>query len=144
MKVYVDTNLVIARTLTSQGQHAAAVQFFNNVRDQSSLPVISSHGVVEIYSVLSRIPQPLRLSPAEAWQTIEANVLPLFEVVELSMAEQLSVVRNCARQGIAGGLVYDALHMTAARKAGCERIYTFNVRHFRQVAPDLHDRIHMP
>ncbi|WP_446744046.1 hypothetical protein [Silvibacterium acidisoli] len=60
------------------------------------------------------------------------------------MGEQLAVVRACSRQGLAGGLVYDALGMTAARKAGCERIYTYNVKHFRQVAPDLHDRIFMP
>jgi predicted nucleic acid-binding protein len=144
LKVYVDTNLVVTRTLSGQGKHSEAVEFFSRIREQDWLPVISSHGIVEVYSVLSRMPLPYRLSPADAWQTIEANLLPMFEIVELSMAVQLSVVRDCSRQGLAGGLVYDALHMAAARNAGCERIYTYNVKHFRQVAPDLHDRIMLP
>jgi hypothetical protein len=35
-----------------------------------------------------------------------------------------------------GGLVFDALHLHCAEKAQCDRIYTFNVKDFRALAPD--------
>ena len=43
-----------------------------------------------------------------------------------------------------GARVYDALHLQCAKKAGCDRIYTFNVRHFRQLAPDWAEQIAAP
>ena len=33
---------------------------------------------------------------------------------------------------------------SCARNAACDRIYTLNVRHFQQLAPDLADRIGAP
>jgi predicted nucleic acid-binding protein len=46
--------------------------------------------------------------------------------------------------GLAGGIVFDALLLACARKVDAERIYTWNVRHFRMVAPDLAERIVTP
>jgi hypothetical protein len=43
-----------------------------------------------------------------------------------------------------GGRIYDALHLRRARQAACDRVYTFNVRHFQQLAPDLAGRIGAP
>lgn len=144
MKVYLDTNIVIADVLDAHSHHASASALMDEIAGRSWIPAVCAHGVSEIYSVVTRLPAQLRLSPAATWQVIEDHILPHFEIVELSMGEQLAVVRDCSRQGLGGGLVHDALHMKAARKAGCERIYTFNVKHFRQVAPDLHDRIMLP
>jgi predicted nucleic acid-binding protein len=55
------------------------------------------------------------------------------------------VVDECATSGWTGGAIYDALHIRAAKKARCERLYTFNVRHFRAMAGDgFQDRISAP
>lgn len=75
---------------------------------------------------------------------IEENILPLFEVEALSKSDYKSVLQNCAANGWNGGQVYDSIHVFAARKAKCSRIYTLNVKHFRLIAPDLHDRILSP
>jgi predicted nucleic acid-binding protein len=40
-----------------------------------------------------------------------------------------------AKRGLASGIVYDALHVMAARKASCSRIYTQNLDHFRPLCP---------
>jgi predicted nucleic acid-binding protein len=106
--------------------------------------VISTHGLAEVFAVLTGTPFPSRLSPAEAWQILQENVLQLFEVQSLSRADYTDVLRKCAAQGLSGGPVFDAIHLHAARKANCARIYTFNVDDFRRVAPDLHDRIFRP
>jgi predicted nucleic acid-binding protein len=41
-------------------------------------------------------------------------------------------------------MIYDALLLACARKAAAERIYTWNERHFKLVAPDLAERIVAP
>jgi predicted nucleic acid-binding protein len=46
--------------------------------------------------------------------------------------------------GLPGGQVYDALLLACARKSGADAIYTWNLKHFRQLAPDLAKRIRTP
>jgi len=75
---------------------------------------------------------------------IEQTILPLVSLVTLSAAEYRQAVAECANGGWAGGAIHDAVHLRAARKAECERIYTFNVKHFRALAPDLQGRISAP
>jgi predicted nucleic acid-binding protein len=41
-------------------------------------------------------------------------------------------------------MIFDALLLACARKSHAERIYTWNEKHFRMVAPDLADRITNP
>jgi predicted nucleic acid-binding protein len=43
-----------------------------------------------------------------------------------------------------GGRIYDALHLRCADKVGADSIYTFNARHFQQMAPDLEGKICAP
>lgn len=58
---------------------------------------------------------------------------------------ELEVVHHCATTGWAGGKVHDAVHLRCAQKAGCDRIYTFNVKDFRALAPSgLQDKIGPP
>ena len=65
-------------------------------------------------------------------------------VVPLSAEDYAATLRETARMGLAGGIVFDALLLACARKVDAERIYTWNVRHFRMVAPDLAERIVTP
>ena len=80
----------------------------------------------------------------QAWQAIEQNVLSSFEIEALSRSEYTRVLKDCAAQGWGGGRIHDALHIAAARRAQCDRIYTFDVTHYRQLAPDLLNRIMAP
>ena len=59
-------------------------------------------------------------------------------------AEYSNTIRACATANRSGGQIYDALHLTAARKASCEQVYTFNPRHFRELDPDFSDNIRTP
>jgi predicted nucleic acid-binding protein len=144
VKIYIDTNVVVARSVTHHQHNARAVEFFVNVERHHWTPTISTHGLAEIYSILTRAPFLPRISPAEAWEMVERNVVGRFEIEPLTRADYIRVIRECAAVGWPGGRVYDALHVRAAREAQCERIYTFNVPDFRQLAPDLVDRIMAP
>jgi predicted nucleic acid-binding protein len=144
VKVYLDTNLIVARSVTQHVHHARAVALFTEIGSKRWTPVISTHGLAEVYAILTSAPYKPRTSPAEAWQILEKNILERMEIESLGRKEYSQVIKECAAQGLSGGRIYDALHIRAARKAECSRIYTFDVQHFRQLAPDLLDRIMAP
>lgn len=104
---------------------------------------MSAHGLAEVYSVLTRTPFTPPVYPGEAWQ-IQQSFLRHLEVVALSAKEYQDVIRHCASNGISGGLVYDALHLRCAEKVRSDRVYTFNVKDFRLLAPNLESRICAP
>ncbi len=94
--------------------------------------------------MLTRAPLTPPVYPGEAWQILEKDVFPHFKVISLPTGEYRKTLASCAAAGWSGGRIYDALHLAAARRAKCERIYTFNVRHFRELAADLAGRICAP
>lgn len=144
MKVYLDTNIIVADAVRTHIHNLNASGLFRNIESRHWTPVIAAHGLAEVYSVLTRTPFQPRISPHQAWQIIGQNVLESFEIESLNRMEYSRVIKECAAQGWVGGRIFDALHIATARKAQCGRIYTFNVAHFRQLAPDLLDRILAP
>jgi predicted nucleic acid-binding protein len=89
------------------------------------------------------MPPTLRLAPLDAVAAIEA-FLERLTPIPISSEEYLESLRNTARLGHSSGMIYDALHLASARKVDAQRIYTWNVRNFRSLAPDLADRIITP
>jgi predicted nucleic acid-binding protein len=144
VNVYVDTNLIVARSVAGHPHQPDATQLFRDIRSRRWTPVISAHGLAEIFSVLTKAPFARPISPSEAAQIIEQNVVPLFKVESLSAADYASVIQACASNGWGGGRIYDAIHLHTARRSKCSRIFTLNLDDFRRIAPDLRDRIQSP
>jgi len=144
VKIYFDTNVLVAAALENHPHHGAAGAALRKVQTREFEGWISAHSVAEFYAVMTRAPLTPPVYPSEAWQILEQNVFPHFAVASLSGEEYRDVVRHCAQVGCAGGRVYDALHLAAARKADCAQIYTFNLRHFCELAPELADSIRTP
>jgi predicted nucleic acid-binding protein len=65
-------------------------------------------------------------------------------VIALDQTEYLMTMRDISERHLSSGRVYDAVLLTCARKSKAETIFTWNVRHFRQIAPDLAGRIRTP
>ena len=53
-------------------------------------------------------------------------------------------IEQAAGLSLTGPIIYDALILACARKIKAAVIYTQNVRHFRQAAPDLAHIIREP
>lgn len=134
MIVYFDTAVLVAVCVEGHPQHARAAAVLLGLT-KNTRAYVSGHGIGELYSVLTRAPFAPRIYPAEAWRLIEHNVLSRCEVVSLDAEEHKEVVRECAHQGWIGGRVYDAVHVRHAQKVDCDRLYTFDIRHFRELAP---------
>lgn len=104
----VDTSVVVAGLLVDHAQHELARPLFD------SKPSIPAHVALESYSVLTRLPLPGRISPADAAQLLLRAFGGRF--VALSGAEQEKLLADLPGLGIAGGAVYDALVAATALK----------------------------
>ena len=144
MKVYCDTSVLVAAAVSSHPHHAQSMALLRQIRGRKVEAVISAHGTAEFCAALTRAPLTPPVYPSEAWRLLAENILPYFHVAALSAAQYTSVLRQAAEKGWMGGLVYDALHLATATGNDCKRIYTFNLRHFLQLAPQLQDSICSP
>jgi predicted nucleic acid-binding protein len=142
--IYVDTNVLVAASLEAHPHHAPAEDWLRRVHAGELKACIATHGVAEMFVVLTRVPISPPVQPHEAWRLIQGNVLPYFKLVALSARDYRQALADCAKAGWTGGRVYDSLHLMAARRARCNQICTFNLRHFRETAPDFGSSIHMP
>lgn len=145
LKAYFDSNIVIAALVRSHQHHVPSASALVSVRNRAVSGLISAHGLAEIYGFLSRSLYPELMYPVEAWQSISKNVLPHFSIIALNKNDYKVVLERCASMGIGGGRIYDALHIQAAINTECDRLFTFNVKHFRQLAPsEFADRVVLP
>lgn len=96
-----DTSVVIALTLGGHARHRSAVE-----AHRRHAPALAGHARFEAYSVLTRLPPPGRLSPADAARALRRNYP---ETVWLGVADQRRVLDLLVRAGVQGGAVYDAL-----------------------------------
>jgi predicted nucleic acid-binding protein len=144
MKVYFDTAVLVAASVAGHPHHSQSILSLESVRAKKLEGLVSGHGLSEVYAVLTRAPFSPAIYPAEAWKLLEENILPYFEIVTTTPQMYWETIRECAGKGWIGGRIYDALHLRCARESECDRIFTFNVRHFQQLAPDLAQRIGAP
>ena len=89
------------------------------------------HCCLEYYAVATRLPEELRLSPADALRLLEEEILGRLEVVDLPAEAHLPFLRSAVAERVAGGRLYDAHIAEIARRSGSGVIVTDNVRHFR-------------
>jgi predicted nucleic acid-binding protein len=142
---YFDTSVLVSAAVTQHPHNAPALAALEELVNRKHRGFISAHSLTEIYSVLTRTPFKPPLYPSEAWQIIEQMILPHMELVTLTAKEYKEVVRHCAASGWAGGRIHDAVHVRCAQKADSDRIYTFNVRDFSELAPSgLADKVSAP
>ncbi|HZY58113.1 MAG TPA: hypothetical protein VFE56_00015 [Candidatus Binataceae bacterium] len=94
--------------------------------------------------MLTRLPLDPPVHSSEAQRMIEENILAHFRLLAPSTRDYREVVGEIATAGLTGGIVYDALILRCAQKQPCDRIYTFNVSHFRRLAPHWEKKICAP
>jgi len=126
-----DTNCIVALLSSRHEHHERAVGEMERRLDDGETLVIAAHTLVETYSVLTRLPTPHRLSPADCRALIEANFLPdTAEVAALSADGYRRLIHDAPAGNLSGGRVYDAVIAACARAGHVDVLLTFNERHF--------------
>jgi predicted nucleic acid-binding protein len=137
MKAYFDTTILVAASVADHSHHNQAIATLELSQSGKIESYVSGHGLSEVYAVLTRTPFHPAVYPSEALKILQENILPYFKLVTITPQMYIETIRECADRGWIGGRIYDAIHLGCARESDCERIYTFNVRHFQLLAPDL-------
>lgn len=106
----VDTSVAVAYL---DGGHAAHDICVAAVGDRQ--PALAGHATFESYSVLTRLPEPARVSGTVALAALEAAFTGS---CWLSATEHAELLRRLGTVGVVGGGVYDALVGEAARRRG--------------------------
>lgn len=136
MNVFFDTSVLVPAVVDQLPNHAACFACFAQYTTDDHTAFCSSHGLAEAYAVLTSLPLPRRISSHDAWKLIENSFLQRLTVVPLLESDYARAIRDVAESGRTGGSVYDALHVAAAKKSDCERIYTYNISHFEPLSAE--------
>ena len=134
MKVFFDTTVLVAASEQSHPHYAQARPALLRVAAGRDRGFMGQHSIAEVFAALTRLPVQPRIHPTEAARIITDNILPHFEVVLIGKEDYLEALNTMARGGWIGAKIYDALLLHCAAKCAVERIYTFNLGEFRQLA----------
>jgi len=144
VKLFFDTNVLVAASEETHPHYGQAAPVLRRVAAKKDHGFMSVHSLAEVYAALTRLPVQPRIRPAEAARIITDNVLPHFEMVPVGKKDYTEALKLVSEGGWDGAKLYDALLVGCAERCGAERIYTFNLVDFRQLAPHLADRICTP
>ena len=144
MRAFFDTSLLVAALVEAHPVHARAFPWLQRTRNGEIESVIATHSIAEAYAVLSSLPISPRITPSAAWVLLEHSVLPYVQTVDLSSLDVKEVVGRLSRQGMSGGIVYDALIAAAAVKGKADCILTLNVDDFLRIADSSTPAVQSP
>lgn len=131
-RVSFDTVSIIAAIIADHPNHARAVIWLQKAQRKEIVGLISAHSIAETYNVLTG---GLKVKPVLALQLLEQSVLSTLEVVPLTEADYLALVKHLVGLNISGGKIYDGLIAYAAWKAGTDYLLIYNKKHFDAIYP---------
>jgi predicted nucleic acid-binding protein len=131
VSVFLDTSVLLAGLIDFGPQSAPAQSLMHAVAEkQIKAAATAFHCCLEFFSVATRLPPEYRVTPSDAVTLLEQEVFARMGVHDLPVTDRLPMLRAIARDGIAGGRVYDAHIADIARAAGATVVVTDNRRHF--------------
>jgi predicted nucleic acid-binding protein len=136
MKVFLDTNVLVAAAVQNHESHTRAYAVLEKIQSGKNEGYASAHSLAEVYAVLTKLPPPNRHSPEQALLSIEENILKYFKVLALTAADYSALIREAAMARIMGGTIYDSILLRCAKNASPDKIYTLNTKHFEAIADE--------
>lgn len=141
MTTFFDTSVFVSACQRNHDNHAPGLNAFASA--QKATAACSVHSLAEIFAVTTGMPRDYKVAPEDAWLFLR-QVSERCQLITLNAQEYLGALDMIVHKQHKGGIIYDALLLACARKAKADRILTWNLKHFRMLAPDLADRIVTP
>ena len=135
VKFGLDTSCIVPLLSVGHSQHAPTLAGYTVRRRRAEQPVIPVHALLESFSVLTRSPAPLFISPAQVRKMLVENFSEVAEFPGLSPHQCWAGLDELAARSLGGGMVYDAIIADSCIQAGAGVLLTWNVRDFLRVAP---------
>ena len=129
--VALDASVLVAGVLTWHEHHETSRRQLAALGRARRGPCVPIHSLLESYAVLTRLPSPHRLRPADAWELLHES---FGGWAPAPMSEDVwSFLDEAARRETAGGAIYDAAILESALLAGAGVLMTWNVAHFERL-----------
>jgi predicted nucleic acid-binding protein len=129
--VFLDTSVLLAGLVDFGPQSAPAQSLLHAVAEKRMpAPATAWHCCLEFFSVSTRLPPEFRVSPEDAVRLLTEEVFARMIVHDLPASDRLPLLTVAARDGTAGGRIYDTHIAEVARAAGAAVVVTDNRRHF--------------
>jgi len=141
VKSFFDTTVMVAAFWGDHIDHDRSLSVFCEATKPTA--ACGLHSLAEVYVTMTALPVRPVLAPEQVFLFVE-QIPERLTTITLEEAEYLNTIRELADRRLSSGRIYDALLLACARKSHAETIYTWNVKHFRQLAPDLADHIRTP
>jgi predicted nucleic acid-binding protein len=134
--IALDTSVIIAGLLEWHENHDVCHAALDDALGATAGVALPLPALIESYSVMTRLPAPHRLSPADALALLESTFRGAAKVVVVKPGKLWSELGSWSRTGVSGGRAYDAHILACARSAAATKLLTLNGRHFSPLAGD--------
>lgn len=137
MKILFDSSVLIAAFVESHPKHNLALSFLLKAKNKEFELLVSSHTILEIYSVLTSAPFIPKITPQIAKQLIENNIKAIAKIIYLTGNDYFRLIEKMSNSNFSGGIVYDALIIECALNAKADEIITLNTKDFLKLTTDI-------
>ncbi len=137
MKILFDSSILIAAFIESHPKHKSALLSLTKAKNEEFELLISSHSILEIFSVLTSAPFKPRITPNIAKQIIDNNIKNLARTIYLTDKDYFKVIDRMNTLNFSGGIIYDAIIVECALKAQADEILTLNSKDFIKLTNDF-------
>lgn len=144
MKAMLDSSVLIAAMLPDHIHHLVAVPWLSTAKAGIFQFAVAGHSLVEVYSVLTRMPRTPKITSSEAWEMLRDNVISVAQIISLQDQDYPALLSELASLAVTGGAVYDGIIAKAAELAQVDQLVTLNDQDFQRVWPAGIGRIVSP
>jgi predicted nucleic acid-binding protein len=135
VNIGVDTSCLVPLVSSWHEHHEATLSTLEALKMQNNNLIVAAHAVLECFSVLTRLPERIRITPREASDRLFENIAQNFQMVGVDPDTCWSAVRHLSYRDLRGGLIYDAIIAYSCASAGATILLTWDVQDFLRVAP---------
>lgn len=141
MKEFFDTSVFVAAFWKGHANHEASLNLIASASKRKSACAL--HTLAEVYATMTALPVKQKIPSDQALRFVE-EVRDRCAIIALNEDEYYATIQECAAGHFTSGKIYDALLLRCALKSKAQCIYTWNIKHFQSLAPELLDRIRTP
>ncbi|HWW17568.1 MAG TPA: PIN domain-containing protein [Candidatus Saccharimonadales bacterium] len=141
MKQFFDTSVLIATFFKPHVHHEASILLFASASRAHSACAL--HSLAELYAAMTALPVRPPIPSEQAFLFVQ-EVRARLTLISLEEPEYLETIQRISELGFTSGRIYDALLLRSAAKCQAQTIYTWNLKHFQALAPELSSIIRTP
>ena len=111
-----DTGCILALVASWHERHDDVSRAVEQRMKKKARLALTEHSLIETYALLTRLPAPWRLGPADAHALLSKNFSKGAKLATLHGPEHLKLLDRLLELGLTGGHSYHALTVAAAEK----------------------------